>query len=451
MSAAVLLVDDEPALLRALTRALGAAGFAVTTCADGADAARLIAMQSFAVVVSDIDMPQLDGVGLLSLLRERSIDTPVILMTGSPSLETAIRAVEHGAFKYLTKPIAPDQLIDAVTKAVGSRRPSRVGFSPGLVLGERYRLDRLLGEGGMSQVWEALHVRTGRPAAVKVLHAALNPKPEMRQRLLREARVASTLGHPNVVDVWDLFELPDGTPVLVMELMRGRTLRQHFQATGAVGLAAAAELLLPVVSAVGTAHARGVVHRDLKPENIFLADEGNRVVVKVLDFGIAKLVSPDLQDGAALTVTGATLGTPGYMAPEQAFGENDIDCRADVWALGAILYEALAGVRPIEASNVGQVLKVLLVDGIMPLVRRRPELPPGVGSLVDRMLMRERDERPGDLRAVFAELSRHANVGPPAFGPPSSEGPPTSGVTPAADDVLAHARTEKGHAALARK
>jgi serine/threonine protein kinase len=263
--------------------------------------------------------------------------------------------------------------------------------------------------------------------------------------------VASTLGHPNVVDVWDLFELQDGTPVLVMELMRGRTLRQHFKATGAIGLTAAADLLVPVVSAVGTAHARGVVHRDLKPENIFLAEEGDRLVVKVLDFGIAKLVSSDLDDGAALTVTGATLGTPGYMAPEQAFGQSDVDCRADVWSLGAILYEALAGVRPIEASNVGQVLKVLLVEGIVPLVRRRPELPPGVGSLVDRMLTRERDERPDDLRGVFAELSRHARIGAPAFASPSSEAPAASGVLPAADDMLGHARTEQGHARLPRK
>ena len=451
MFAGVLVVDDEPALLRAIARTLGAAGFTVTTCADATTAADLLTRQSFAVVVSDIDMPELDGVGLLSLLRGRAIDTPVILMTGAPSLETAIRAVEHGAFKYLTKPVSSEHFIEAVTRAAGSPRPSRAGMSPGVVLGERYRLTGLLGEGGMSQVWEALHVRTGRPVAVKVLHAALNAKPEMRQRLLREARVASTLGHPNGVDVWDLFELQDGTPVLVMELLRGRTLRQHFKAVGAVGLTAAADLLLPVVSAVGTAHARGVVHRDLKPENVVLAEEGDRLVVKVLDFGIAKLLSPEAQDGAALTVTGATLGTPGYMSPEQAFGQTDIDCRADVWSLGAMLYEALAGVRPIEAANVGQVLKVLLVDGILPLVRRRPELPPGIGSLVDRMLMRERDERPGDLRAVFADQSRHAGTGAPAFGAPSSEVPQSSGVMQAADDPLAFGRTEQGHAILPGK
>lgn len=457
---AVLVVDDEPVLLQVLARTLRAGGFDATTCTDGAAAAELIATRPFAVVVSDIDMPQLGGVELLQLLREREIDVPVVLMTGSPTLETAIRAVEHGAFKYLMKPIAPEELTDVVGRAVRARLTSsvlrrgppsdhagpasRADVSAGAVLGGRYRLARPLGEGGMSQVWEAVHVHTERAVAVKVLHAGLNAKPEMRNRLLREARVAGALAHPHVVDVVDLFELQDGTPVLVMERMRGRTLSQHFAALGALGVEAAADLLLPVVSAVGTAHSRGVVHRDLKPDNVFLAEEGGRSVVKVLDFGIAKLLSLEPEEATIRTATGAMLGTPGYMAPEQAFGERDVDVRADVWAIGVMLYEAIAGVRPIEANSVGQMVKVLMVDGIVPLARRCPQLPPGVGALVDRMLTRERDERPADLRVLYTELSRYARVSAPPFGAPSLSVPPPRDVAIASnDDTFVHARTEQ--------
>lgn len=460
----VLVVDDEPALLNVVARTLRSAGFDVTTCADGSEAATLLLSRTFDVVLSDIDMPWLSGIELLRLLRDSAIDVPVVLMTGSPTLETAVRAVDHGAFKYLTKPLSPDDLIEAVTRAARSRAASgaqrvpgvggestRASMLAGAVLAERYRLACPLGQGGMSQVWEAVHVGTRRPVALKVLHTALNARPEMRGRLLREARVAGSLGHPNVVDVLDVFELHDGTPVLVMELLRGRTLGQHLADAGPLDMTVAAGLLLPVVSAVGLAHSRGVVHRDLKPENVFLAQRGDGITAKVLDFGIAKLVDPEPQDGPALTAAGLTVGTPGYMAPEQAFGERDVDCRADVWSLGAILYEVLAGARPVEANSVGQVVKVLMVDGIVPLARRRPQLPPGVSALVDRMLIRERDERPRDLRELYSELSRYTRVSAPPFGlPPAAPPPPSSGVT-LASAPFAYSRTERTDATFRRK
>jgi DNA-binding response OmpR family regulator len=456
----VLVVDDEPSLLQMTARLLRAAGYSVTICTDGAAASRLIGTEAFDVVVSDIDMPQLSGIDLLKLLRERAIDVPVVLMTGAPTLESAILAVERGAFKYLTKPVQNEELLETVARAARSRAASgtqrrresagpsapgaspSAGLCPGAVLGDRYRLRRLIGEGGMSQVWEAEQVLSGRLVALKLLHASLNARPEMRRRLLREARAAGSVSHPNVVDVFDVFELQDATPVLVMALLHGQTLGRLLAAAQGLTVEQAADLLLPVVSAVGTAHACGVVHRDLKPENIFLSEEGQRVVVKVLDFGIAKLVSPDERDGSVVTVTGAVIGTPGYMAPEQGFGERDVDHRADVWSIGAILYEALSGAPPIEADSVGQMLKVLMVDGFAPLVQKKPDLARDVASLVDRMLMRERDARPSDLREVYATLLRHGRVSAPAFGPPV----PARTVLPEApahsNGPLAHAVTE---------
>ena len=451
----VLLVDDEPALLRATARHLRGAGYAVTACADGASAATVLATATFDVVISDIEMPSLNGVDLLKLLRQRGLDVPVILMTGAPGLETAMLAVEHGAFKYVTKPIAARDLLEVVERAVRRRSgvgrsgpagappgaPTRAEIAPDFVLANRYRIAQLLGEGGMSQVWEAVHLLTERPVAVKLLLPTLNARPEMRKRLLREARAASSVSHPNVVDVFDVFELGDGTPVMVTELLRGCTFGDRLARERTLSLEDAADVLLPVVSAVGEAHAQGIIHRDLKPDNIFLANEGDRVSVKVLEFGIVKLMTGEEESGG-LTATGALIGTPGYMAPEQGFGERDVDHRADIWSVGAILYEALSGVRPVGGENIGQMLKHLVTYGILPLSQRVPSLPPSLSDLVDRMLGHERRERPRDLREVHAELVRHARTSAPGFGPPGIvKSPPSSGLMRASNTALAHART----------
>jgi eukaryotic-like serine/threonine-protein kinase len=457
----VLLVDDEPILLRVTARQLRAAGFTVSECANGAEAAALIGKETFDVVLSDIDMPGLSGVEMLKLLRQRQVDIPVVLMTGDPKLETAMKAVEHGAFKYLTKPVEPAELVETVRRAAttshgrGSRpsltdnrgldpRTTLTRLEPGVVLADRYRLVRLLGEGGMGQVWEAVQLSTARSVAIKLLHSSLSSKArsEMRARMLREARAASSVAHPNVVDVFDLFELGDGTPVLVMALLRGHTLWHRLEQAKGMTLGDAADLLLPVVSAVGTAHAIGVIHRDLKPDNIFLADEGGRTTVKVLDFGIAKLVLGSGDEGGALTAAGTPIGTPGYMAPEQALGERDVDQRADVWSLGAILYEMLSGQRAVKANSLGQMIKLLLTSAVVPLAQQVPTLSPSVAALVDRMLARERDLRPGDLREVYAELARYARVVTPAFGPPAHREVSTTPDAPQQTESIENAPTE---------
>jgi DNA-binding response OmpR family regulator len=471
--ARVLLVDDEDAVLSAIARILRSAGCTVTKCESATAASELVVEGAFDVVVSDIDMPGLSGLDLLKLLRDREVGVPLILMTGAPTLDSAMRAVELGAFKYLVKPLDSEELRQTIAQAAGTRarpgsasRPrgegsassapspssatpaaavvgvTRSAIASGTVLADRYEFRRLLGEGGMSQVWEAVQLRTGRAVAVKLLRTSLNAQPEMRKRLLREARAASRVDHPNVVEIFDAFELADETPVLVMPLLRGRTLSEHLAQTGKLPLRQAASLFLPVVSAVGAAHARGVVHRDLKPDNIFVCDEGNgRTKITVLDFGIAKLASGEESEGAALTATGAMVGTPGYMSPEQAAGERGVDQRADVWAIAAILYEILAGVRPVHGDNIGQMLKQLYTDGIRPLASLVPELPPELTDLVDRMLSREKSDRPGDLQPLFVLLGHHASSPARSFPPPAMlRDEPPSDVVSAVQ--LAHAPTE---------
>ena len=291
---------------------------------------------------------------------------------------------------------------------------------PGDLLAGRYRLVREIGAGGMGTVWQAEDRDTGGAVAVKLLKDPEGAE-HRRRRFLREARAAAAVRHPNVVTMHDAQIDESGAPILVMELLEGESLGARLEREGRLDLRATATLLLPVVSAVGTAHALGIVHRDLKPENVFIA---LGETPKVLDFGIAKLTggAGDVAPSASLTAEGVFLGTPAYMAPEQIFGERDVDHRADVWALGLLLYQCLAGSLPTAGAHVGEILKNLLSATITPLRLKVPELPPDVTALVDGMLARDRRDRPA-LAEAAAVLARHTASVAPAFGPPAATPP----------------------------
>ncbi len=270
----------------------------------------------------------------------------------------------------------------------------------GNVIADRYRLERCLGRGGMGTVWAATHTVTERTVAMKFLERT-NAEPQLRSRFLREARAASRLKHPNVVEIVDVFDVAEHSPAIVMELLHGETLADKLQRDGALDLADAARLLVPLISAIGSAHALGVVHRDLKPSNVFLAGSASGVCVKVLDFGLAQVAGED-----PLTQAGDMLGTPGYMAPEQA-QSTGVDHRVDVWAIGVIAYECLTGVRPIEGMNSRQRVERLLTDAIVPIEQMVPDLPGEISACVTGMLARDPARRPGDLREVGTLLARY--------------------------------------------
>ncbi len=294
-----------------------------------------------------------------------------------------------------------------------------IELAAGNILAGRYRLDHLLGEGGMGVVWSATHVVTRKPVALKLLHASGPTDARFVQRFLREARAACAVQHPNVVVIHDVLELEDTTPVMVMELLVGESLGARLDRDHVLPIDELARTILPVVSAVGTAHAAGIVHRDLKPDNIFLTQTPEGIVVKVLDFGIAKLAHTDADGGqtGGLTGSGVMVGTPYYMAPEQIFGEKDIDHRADVWSLGILLFECLTGKRPTQADNVGQILKIVTTDKVPKLVETAPKVPADVATLVDRMLARDRESRPS-LHEVREVLARYTSVTVRSFEAP---------------------------------
>jgi len=350
---------------------------------------------------------------------------------GAPAHAGGQQPPEGGTAPDAPSQVSGDSLLRAAaqiseltpSEAQGMAGAARADLVAGAVIAKRYRLERELGRGGMGVVWEATHQVTRRRVAIKFVMGPAHLRVDLRRRFMREARAASAANHPNVIEVLDVFELEDGTPVMVMELLSGETLRDRILREKTLSLEATASILVPVVAAVGTAHALGIVHRDLKPENIFLVAGAEPAAgVKVLDFGVAKLLARDgdASETDSLTGTGSALGTPCYMAPEQTTGEKDIDARADIWAIGVIAYECLSGVRPVEGSGIGQVVMKLMTEGIKPIAQVVPGLPPEATALVMRMLTRERRDRPQDLREVQGVLAGFTSVTPRPFDAPAA-------------------------------
>ena len=283
---------------------------------------------------------------------------------------------------------------------------TRSALEAGLVVAGGYTLERVVGEGGMGVVWAA-SARDGRRVALKFLHPDKSDDPKSYQRMLREARAARAVQHPNVAEVLDVLETDDGLPFIVMELLDGETLAALLRRRGRVGAAEIVPILLAVARGVEAAQQKGIVHRDLKPDNVFIVREaGGGTTVKVLDFGIAKAIGPVTgREETPLTTMGAMLGTPHYMAPEQLFGDDDVDGRADVWSFGVMLYEALSGIRPTDGTSLGQILK-RVTTGLPPLTETAPDAPADLARLTARCLTRERARRP-TISEVRDALERH--------------------------------------------
>jgi serine/threonine-protein kinase len=284
---------------------------------------------------------------------------------------------------------------------MGASSASSASWHPGDVIAEKYVLQRPLAKGGMGAVWVAQNRLTERRVAIKFVLPELAQSSDTIQRFFREAKASARIDHPCIVDVLDLGTLDDGAPFMVMEYLEGRSLEQIVEERPLDPLQAAA-LLLDVVHALSAAHAAGIVHRDLKPANLFVARRGEGIVPKILDFGVSKITSS--VGDVRMTRTGAVLGSPAYMSPEQARGRSDIDGRADVWAVGVILYEAVSGKLPFSGENYNQVMMAITLDPATPLASAVPGIDPDFVAIVDACLQKDRDLRPPTMDALAALL-----------------------------------------------
>jgi hypothetical protein len=244
--------------------------------------------------------------------------------------------------------------------------------SPNLVIADRYRLERQIGRGGMGSVWLAHHMGLDIPCAVKFIEGEYAALPEAQARFVREAKAAAQLRSPHVVQILD-HGVWDGTPYMAMELLEGEDLGKRLVRVGRMVPQDVCVIVTQVSRALTKAHAAGIVHRDLKPDNIFLVHDDDREIAKVLDFGIAKSQTGSI-DGSN-TKTGAMLGTPYYMSPEQAQGVKAVDHRSDLWSLGVIVYQALTGKLPFESEALGDLLVKIIVQPVPVPSQIAPDLP----------------------------------------------------------------------------
>jgi hypothetical protein len=276
---------------------------------------------------------------------------------------------------------------------------------PGARLG-KYEIVRLLGAGGMGSVYEATHTEIGKRVAVKTLAPAVAAIPGARQRFLREAQLTSRLRHPHIVDLTDM-GTEGRVAYLVMELLAGEDLAHRLERTGPFAPRELVDLMLPVCSALITAHEAGIVHRDLKPQNIFLASGHQGVAPKVLDFGISK--SSDTDASSSLTSTGSVIGTPHYLAPEQIKDARTASPASDQYALGVIFYKCLTNVNPFEGESIFAVLQAISTLSPTPLGERRPDLPEGFEEVVARAMNPLPWERFGSVRELGRALLPYAS------------------------------------------
>jgi len=342
-------------------------------------------------------------------------------------------AATPAAFAATVPTPAGGALGEPAVRAAAAADPA---FDPlvGAVLAGRYQVVRRIGEGGMGAVYEAKHTLIGKRVAVKVLLEKFIAKSDFVARLLQEARLASSIGHENIVDVTDFGTTDDGRSFVVMEFLDGESLAELTMREAPLPIERSLRIARQAASALGAAHAKGIFHRDVKPENIYLVRRGEADFVKVVDFGISKAVKPGgAEEGAdayRLTHTGLLLGTPLYMSPEQARGDEDLDHRVDIWALGVMLYECLTGEVPFRANNYLQIISQVLTHTPAPPSQLRPELgiPDAVETVVMRAMEKDRAKRYQTMAELEHDLDRllagDQNVGlPPATATSSA---PTS-------------------------
>jgi serine/threonine-protein kinase len=301
-----------------------------------------------------------------------------------------------------TRELKPEQSDTVLTSSGPDILP------PGTMAGQ-YMLQRLIGSGGGGMVYAAEHRLLKRPAAVKVLRREKAAMASMVTRFLREAMAVNMIRHPNIVDIFEFGELADGRPFYVMELLEGTNLRKLVQLRGRFSPADALGMLEPVCGALEAAHRAGVVHRDLKASNITVLENGTERIVKLLDFGIAKLLHPE-PGGAGLTEAGSMLGTSHYMAPEQVRGEP-VDTRVDVYALGVLLYQLLTAQYPFQSEKTEEIAWMHLTAPV-PRASQAAPVPPALDEIIIKSMEKDRERRYPSVTAFLEALKEACGTAP---------------------------------------
>jgi serine/threonine protein kinase/CheY-like chemotaxis protein len=424
----LLVVDDNEMNRDTLSRQLERAGYEVATASEGLEALSMIDRESFDLVLLDVMMPGLTGIELLKIVRNDhpATELPIIMATARDKSENMVEALSLGANDYVTKPLDFPVVLArieahlkmkaaaAAAKAANPAPRSASVIEPGATLAGKFKLESKIGSGAFGAVYKARHLALAKDIAIKVLQGSTMPSDEALKRFKQEGVSACRIQHPNAVSILDFGVTDDGIAYLALELLNGRSLAEVLKQDGPLSPQRCAEFLAPLCDVLGDAHAAGIIHRDIKPGNVFLHQGRTGEVVKVLDFGIAKL----LDDGTSeLTVEGTLVGTPAYMAPERLSGGN-YDGKSDVYSVGIMLYEMLCGQPPFKSSDLMAVAMMQMTQMPKPLRLHNPNVPPAVEAAVMDVLIKDPARRPttSEVAERFALAVREAGASAAAAG-----------------------------------
>lgn len=392
----ILVVDDDEYVRIFLKEVLEQQYYEVDTCCDCQEAIEKLKIFSYHLILSDINLPGMSGNDLLSLCREKYKSTEIILITGEPDLEDAVKTVKQGAFDYLSKPITPERLCERVNAALKHNYNKQNMSSNELNSPHNsYSVVRTLGAGNMGVV--LLVKKDEQYFAMKILRREnYDPKHHLKvQRFIREAEILSQIDHPNVIKIFEYGVSEDEEiPYIVMEFIPGRPLNHHMRSNNFT-LDQILSIIRQIAQALAIVHEFGVIHRDVKPGNIILTDD---MVLKLTDFGIARI------DTSELTITREILGSPAYMSPE-AF-ENSVrsDARSDIFSLGVIAYELLTGVKPFHGETIGEMMNAIKFQRPIEPLKINSSIPPGLQDILAKMLAKKPEERFSSAAEIIKAL-----------------------------------------------
>ncbi len=425
----ILVVDDNEMNRDILSRYLKRQGHDVAAAAGGSEALALMKHRRFDLVLLDVMMDDMDGFEVIRRMKADPLlaDIPVIFISALDDTEGKVRAFKAGGVDYVTKPFHAEEVVARAEnqlkisrlqrelarqnhelmrkndELMAARKRTELVFSalaealPGTMLDDKYHLEHKIGSGGFGAVYHALHRGLNRPVAVKVFRPMRgNDSPEGLERFQREGISASRINHPNAVAVLDCGISTAGIAYLVMELLEGKTLTDELQEKERLTIARSIEIITPVCDVLAEAHRIGIIHRDIKPDNVFLHQAREGEIVKVVDFGLAKVLDAEKgSDLKAMTMAGKILGTPVYTAPERFF-DKPYDGRADVYSLGIMMYEMLTGRVPFQPIEGGiyAVAVMHLTKEPEPLRELNRDIPEEVEAVVMKALAKDAEKRP---------------------------------------------------------
>jgi len=381
----ILVVDDEDFVLGFLKDVLENEHYDVDTSCDCQDAIEKLKNTTYNLILSDINLPGMSGLDLLTMCKESYKSTEVILITGDPDLEGAVTTVKQGAFDYLSKPITPDKLCERVSSALKHNYNKKTNTSSELGSHRTgYSVVRTLGAGNMGIV--LLVKKNQQYYAMKILRREnYDPKHHLKvQRFIREAEILSQINHPNIIKIFEYgISEDEEIPYIVMEFIPGRPLNHHMR-SNTFTLEQVISIIRQIAEALSVVHQFGVLHRDVKPGNIILTDD---MTLKLTDFGIARI------NNSELTITREILGSPAYMSPESFENSIRSDSRSDIFSLGVIAYELLTGVKPFHGDTIGEMMNAIKFQRPIEPLKINVTIPPGLQDILAKMLAKKPDER----------------------------------------------------------